>query len=100
MARGRKPGFGSVVVGGRVMTQQDYKNAVVKSIKDLTSRKSVWVSANTIIEYAASNLLMEPKHRKRKANSHPAYRILSEMMETNALTRRVNARGEFEYRLA
>lgn len=96
MTRGRK---GSVYVNGMVMTGERYRDAALKAIKELTKKHDVWVSGNTIIEHASNQLKMDRINAKRKAHSHPLYRILSDLYGDNIVIRKKGLRGKYEYRL-
>lgn len=100
MARGRKEGSGHVVVNGRVMTTQMYKDAAVSTIKELTKgKKNVWIATSTIIEHASNKLQMDTRNAKRRAASHPLYKIMTMLTDDNKVKRRLGLRGRLEYRL-
>lgn len=96
MAKGRKP---SVVVNGKLMTGQAYKEAIVKTLKMVNG---CYLSASAIVNIASDNGLVERKNSPRAAHSHPIWRILTTMVEEDypsILDWRYNKRGYLEYKL-
>lgn len=76
--KGRKVGTGSVVVNGKVMTTDMYKNAVLKTLTT-TGR---WMTTPEIIAFASSMKWCEPDDwTKRKACAHPIYKCISLIMD-------------------
>ena len=93
----RKEGFGKVVVNGKRMTQKMYKQAVIDTFTELNNP---WLSTDTVISYASNKGWVEKKTRSRKAHSHPLYRIMTYMCESDlTLNWRFNSRGILEYKL-
>ena len=96
MTKGRKPGFGKVKVGKRILTTQDYKNAVIDTLKEL----KVPVTTDTIISYASAKGWVDDRNRPRKAVSHPLYKILSIMVDKDGDPRikySFTKRGRLQY---
>lgn len=96
MPRGRKVGTGKVLVGGKILTTQDYKDAVINTLKEL----KVPVTTDTIISYASAKGWVDDRYRPRKAVSHPLYKILS-IMTNDDKDKRVKfsftKRGRLQY---
>lgn len=95
----RRIGSGKVKVAGKIMTTQMYKDCVCNVLTHVANN---FLDVKSIITIGANNLWCEPDIRsKRKATSHPLYRILTYMIddENSNIERRVNQRGVYEYRL-
>lgn len=91
-------GKGNVVFNGRVMTGDDYKNAIVRTLKDNDGK---WMTTAEIIKHASKKGYCEGEDYPRKAVSHPLYKTLSDMMDKD-LTRviaRMDRDGDWEYKL-
>lgn len=98
MKRGRKEGTGKVVVDGRVLTQKDYRNSVIEMLQRFGNN---WTTANTLVNAAADNHLVEKKSAPRRADRHPLWRVLTSMVreENPVIMRKKNSRGLYVYRL-
>ena len=96
---GRKIGTGHVIVNGNVMTKDNYRDAVIKS---LMHNGNNWMTVNQMITWASENKIVEKKNAPRKGAAHPLYKIISNMMEENNKIierKRNHINGRFEYRL-
>ena len=96
MARGRKVGTGKVQVNGKILATQDYKDAVINTLKELR----VPVTTDTIISYASSRNWVEDRNKPRKAASHPLYKIMSIMVDEDKDERvkfSFNKKGRLQY---
>ena len=90
-------GTGHVKLNGKTMTKEDYRNAVINSLKHNGNN---WMTVNQMIIWASENKMVEKKNAPRKGAAHPLYKIVSNMMdENNVLERKSNASGRFVYRL-
>lgn len=93
----RKQGTGNVIVNGKPMTTDRYKNAIVKVLK-----QKDWLTTPEIIRLASDQGLCEDEKYPRKAVAHPIYKILSIMFDediTRVITRVKSHFGEWEYKL-
>lgn len=93
----RKQGTGNVIVNGKPMTTDRYKNAIVKVLK-----QKDWLTTPEIIKLASEQGLCEGENYPRKAVAHPIYKILSIMFDediTRVITRVKSNFGEWEYKL-
>lgn len=80
--KGLNMGRGSVVVNGKVMTTDSYRNAVIRTLK--TTDK--WMTTEEIIKFASNNGWCEPDDwTTRKAVAHPIYKCISLIMEETTL---------------
>lgn len=96
MARGRKP---SVVVNGKLMTGQAYRQAIIETIEEMGNN---FLPAAAIIEIAASRGKCERLKAPRQAHSHPIWKHLSIMTnntDPSPLMWRYNNYGLLEYKL-
>lgn len=92
-----RQGFGHVIVNGKPMTTDRYKNAIVKV---LTQKD--WMTTPEIIRTASEQGLCEDENYPRKAVAHPIYKILSMMFDEDivrVITRMKSEDGEWEYKL-
>ena len=91
-------GKGHVMFNGKIMTGDDYKNAIVKTLKD---NDMGWMTTPEIIHHASRNQYCEGEDYPRKAVCHPIYKMLSEMMDNDVIRvlMRVKRAGEWEYKL-
>lgn len=89
--RGKRLGTGNVIVNGKVMTTDMYKNAVLKTLKSTDK----WMSTPEIINFASKMEWCEPDDwTTRKAVAHPIYRILTYMMEEKTFHPIIRMKGE------
>lgn len=87
----RRVGFGSVVVNGKVMTTDMYKNAVIRVLKETCD----WLTVPQIIRRASDMGLCEPDDAPRKAVAHPIYKCISMMMEEKAFLPIIRMKDEY-----
>lgn len=86
-----------VVVNGRVITGEDYRQAALETLKAL----GTWVNTDTIISYASAQGWIDRRNRPRKAHSHPMFKIMSTMtgFPGAKVTYRYNSKNILEYKL-
>ena len=94
----RKAGFGNVVLNGRVLTTQDYKNAAIKALE---ANGNNWMTTRQIVSWASDNGLVENINRPRKASAHPMWKIMSIMSNdvTSPIKFRYNKKNRLEYQI-
>lgn len=99
----RKAGFGKVVLAGQkeALTQKDYKEAAIRTMQELGAKgeNGLYLDTNTIIAYAASRNWVDKLNKKRRAHSHPMYRIMTTLWEEDVITYRRGESNLLEYRL-
>lgn len=99
----RKAGFGKVMLTGKAeaLTQKDYKDAAVRTMEELGAKgkNGIYLDTNTIIAYASSRNWVDRPNKKRKAHSHPMFRIMTTLWENDVITYRHGANNLLEYRL-
>ena len=89
----------SVVVNGKLMTGKAYEQAIVETLEETGNN---FLPTAAIISIAAGRGKVEPLNAKRRAHSHPIWKILSNMTDTpskSILDYRWNHQGLLEYRL-
>lgn len=91
-----RQGTGSVIVNGKVMTTDMYKNAVIRTLKETNT----WMTTPEIIRFASDRGWCEPEESQRKAVAHPIYKCISLMMEEKVflpIVRMKNDYGKYVY---
>lgn len=93
---GRKKRTGHVFFNGKIMAGDDYKNAIVKVLKEKD-----WLTTPEIIRIASDRGYCEGEDYPRKAVCHPIYKHLSDMFDKDPIRviTRMKMNGEWEYKL-
>lgn len=94
----RLKGDKGVIINGHVMTTQDYKNVAKQALQ---ANGNNWMTTAQIVDWAAANNLCEPKKAKRKATTHPMWKIMTLMMDDGKsnLKLRFSKNGILEYQI-
>lgn len=91
-----KKRLGHVLFKGKIMSGDDYKNAIVKVLKEQD-----WLTTPEIIKIASAKGYCEGEDYPRKAICHPIYKHLSDMFDKDNIRviTRMKRNGEWEYKL-